>query len=125
MPKCYTETVDHIFGTKGQCQLMKHQITGQTNWTYEGPNPSMYEMEHKELFAALRAGKIINDGESAAMSTLMAVMGRMATYTGQRVEWDWLLKKSKEDLTPPVYEMSSSLPDWTRAVAMPGSTKLV
>jgi predicted dehydrogenase len=128
MPKCYTETVDHIFGTKGQCQLMIHQITGQTSWAYQvkdGKDPSMYQVEHDELFAAIRAGKVINDGESAAKSSLMAIMGRMATYTGQRVEWDWLLHKSKENLSPPAYDMSASLPEWTHAVAMPGTTKLV
>jgi len=125
MPKCFADVSDHIVGTKGSCQLMKHMITGQTNWAYTGPEPSMYQVEHNELFAAIRAGKIVNDGESAAHSTLMAIMGRMATYTGQKVEWDWLMKKSKEDLTPPAYDMSASLPEWTRTIALPGTTKLV
>ncbi|HLW64070.1 MAG TPA: Gfo/Idh/MocA family oxidoreductase [Gemmataceae bacterium] len=125
MAKCLVDVSDHIVGSKGTSQLMKHQITGQTNWAYAGKDPSMYQVEHNELFAAIRAGKVINDGESAAYSSLMAIMGRMATYTGQRVEWDWLLHKSKEDLSPPVYEMNASLPEWTRTIAMPGTTKLL
>jgi predicted dehydrogenase len=127
MPKCDSsgDVSDYIIGSKGTCQLMKHQISGQTKWAYEGPNPSMYDMEHKELFAALRAGRVINDGESAAKSSLMAIMGRMATYTGQKVEWDWLMNKSKQDLTPPAYDMAASLPEWTRTIAIPGATKLV
>jgi myo-inositol 2-dehydrogenase / D-chiro-inositol 1-dehydrogenase len=127
MPKCDSsaDVSDFIIGSKGTCQLMKHQISGQTKWAYDGPNPSMYQVEHNELFAAIRAGKIVNDGESAAHSTLMAIMGRMATYTGQRVEWDWLLNKAKEDLSPPAYDMNTSLPEWTRTIAMPGATKLV
>jgi hypothetical protein len=54
-------------------------------------------------------------------STLMAIMGRMATYTGQNITWDMVLN-SKEDLTPPKYEFGS-LP--MPPVAMPGVTKFV
>ena len=42
----------------------------------------MYQVEHDEMFAALRAGKPINNGEQAANSTLLAIMGRVAAYTG-------------------------------------------
>ena len=42
----------------------------------------MYQVEHDEMFAAIRAGKPINNGEQAANSTLLAIMGRMAAYTG-------------------------------------------
>ena len=47
----------------------------------------MYQIEHDELFASIRAGKPINDGEWMARSTLMGIMGRMATYTGQEISW--------------------------------------
>jgi hypothetical protein len=81
----------------------------------------MYQNEHNELFASIRAGKPINDGEWMIQSTLIAIMGRMATYTGQLVTWDQLLA-SKEDLTPPKYDLNLSLP--VPPVAMPGRTKL-
>ena len=63
----------------------------------------MYQNEHDELFASIRAGKPINNGEYMAKSTLMAIMGRMATYTGQEITWEMALN-SKEDLTPAKYE---------------------
>ena len=44
---------------------------------------NMYQTEHDEMYAALRKGKPINNGEQAAYSTLLAIMGRMAAYTGQ------------------------------------------
>jgi hypothetical protein len=56
-----------------------------------------------------------------AKSTLMAIMGRMATYTGQEITWDMAMN-SKEDLTPPAYEFGS-LP--VPPVARPGFTKFV
>ena len=48
----------------------------------------MYDYEHKELFAAIRAGKPINNGRYMSLSTMMAILGREACYTGQTIEWD-------------------------------------
>jgi len=119
------EVSDHIQGTGGTCSLMDHMIKigGKVAWKYEGSIPNMYQVEHNELFANIRAGKPFNDGQSAAYSSLMSIMGRIATYTGKRVEWDWLLRESKDDLTPPHYDMNGKLD--TPAIAMPGVTRLV
>ncbi len=54
-------------------------------------------------------------------STLMAIMGRMSTYTGQVITWEMALN-SKEDLTPAKYEFG---PIATPPVAVPGVTKFV
>ena len=48
----------------------------------ERKKADMYQIEHDEMFAAIRAGKPINNGEAAANSTLLALMGRTAAYTG-------------------------------------------
>jgi hypothetical protein len=81
----------------------------------------MYQNEHDELFASIRAGKPINNGDYMCKSTLMAILGRMATYTGQVITWEQALN-SKEDLTPAKYEFGAlAVPP----VAMPGITKFV
>ena len=59
----------------------------------------MYQNEHNELFASIRSGKPINDGEWMAHSTLMALMGRMAAYTGQEVTWEQALN-SQDKIVP-------------------------
>ena len=59
----------------------------------------MYQTEHDELFASIRNGKPINNGEYMARSTLLAIMGRMAAYTGQEITWEMAMN-SKEDLSP-------------------------
>lgn len=118
---CHNETSDFIMGTKGTCDVMKHAITGQNKWRYTGEKPSMYQKEHDALFASIRQGKPINDGEFMTKSSLMGIMGRMATYTGQLVTWEKLMK-SKDDLSPAQYEFGS-LP--MPPVPMPGITKLV
>ena len=71
--------------------------------------------------AALRAGKPINDGVSAAHSSMMAILGRMVAYSGQKIEWEAAMK-SKLDLSPPKYDWG---PLSVAPVAVPGVTKFV
>ena len=54
-----------------------------------------------------------------AKSTLLGILGRMATYTGQAVTWEQALA-STEDLTPPSYAFG---PLAVPPVAMPGVTR--
>jgi hypothetical protein len=81
----------------------------------------MYQVEHNELFASIRSGNPINDGEWMAKSTLMAIMGRMACYTGQAVTWEQALN-SQENLSPAAYRWDAAPP--AAAVARPGETRL-
>jgi predicted dehydrogenase len=118
---------DHVTGSKGYGELMSHSFSvgGKKIWKFEGEAPDMYQTEHNELFAALRAGKIINDGESAAHSTMMAIMGRMANYTGEKVTWDFVMNKSRESLMPPKYDWGVEIPKALSTIAVPGQTKLI
>ena len=97
-------------------------IKAETNWTYDGPKNNMYQTEHDELFASIRNGQPINNGEYMAKSTLLAIMGRMAAYTGQQITWEMALN-SKEDLSPPQYDWNVKLPD--PPIALPGVTRFV
>ena len=122
MDGCWNNVEDYVLGTKGQSQVLKHAITtGDDRWRYRGPKPSMYRVEHQELFAGLRSGNIINNGVYMARSTMMAIMGRMATYTGQRITWDDAIN-SQEKLGPESYQWGDL--DFA-AVAQPGVTKFV
>jgi len=89
-------------------------------WVYAGPENQMYQTEHDELFAAIRADKPINNGEYMTRSTLLAIMGRMAAYTGQAITWEQALN-SKENLSPKMYGWDVKLPD--PPIAIPGVTK--
>src|SRR5262249_56193111 len=96
-------------------------LGGKEGWRYRGEKPNPYQVEHDVLFAAIRSGKPINQGDYVARTTMIAIMGRMADYTGQRVTWDQAFN-SKEDLSPPRYEWG---PLSTPPVAIPGQTKLL
>lgn len=121
---CFNDTNDLIFGTKGTCNLMKHQITTdgkmwQSDLT-KTPLSDAYQTEHNELFAAIRKGEPMNDGEWSAHSTLMGILGREAAYTGQRIRWNDLLT-SNLNLMPKKFEFGDIvMPD----VPVPGQYKL-
>ena len=80
----------------------------------------MYQTEQDELFASIRKGEPINDGVWMAQSTMMAILGREAAYTGQKITWEQMMN-SQQDFSPPKYEWGVSLP--LPEVAMPGITK--
>ena len=86
-----------------------------------GRDNNFYQTEHDELFASIRNGRPLNNGEYMAKSTLMAIMGRMAAYTGREITWEMALN-SKEDLTPARYAWGRIA---TPAVAVPGVTRFV
>jgi predicted dehydrogenase len=120
-----TETSDWVMGTAGTAEVLGqrvHRIRGKKPWTAKrDPKDNMYQNEHDELFASIRSGKPINDGEWMTQSTLMAIMGRMATYTGQEITWEKALA-STENLFPAKLEFGP-LP--VPEVAKPGITKFV
>jgi predicted dehydrogenase len=125
MAGCSGDVNDHVIGTKGSAQLMKHTVTpaGGPAWEFgDGSYKDMYQVEHDELFAGIRSGKLVNDGESAAFSTLTALMAREAAYTGKRLTWKDMLA-SKQNLAPAKYDMAAEPP--TFATPMPGSYKFV
>jgi len=70
----------------------------------------------------IREGKQINELKNVAESTLTAIMGRMAAYTGQIVKWEDALN-SKLSLVPKDLSWDMKLP--VAEVAMPGKTKLI
>ena len=113
-----------VNGSKGKAERARDSfvITGENAWKYAGPQDEPLQTEHDELFASIRSGKPINNGEYLAKSTLMAILGRMAAYTGQVITWDMAFN-SKEDLTPQQYDWNGSLP--MPQVARPGVTKYV
>jgi predicted dehydrogenase len=116
-----TQTKDYILGSKGTADVFGHSISGENRWRYRGQRSKkdMYQAEHDEMFAAIRAGKPINNGEQAAQSTLLALMGRTAAYTGLVITPELILN-SKEDLSPPKYEFG---PLAVAPIPVPGFTK--
>jgi len=144
-PNCYNDYSEMLMGTKGRCDLQKGRIEGETNWAFgqqagdlsgfgvkkarKGALRPMHQVEQDEMFAAIRAGKTINNGDYMCQSTLIAIMGRTAGYTGQQITWEQM-QQSQLDLSPQRYAFDAPPPtlpgpDGNYLVAMPGVTKFV
>jgi predicted dehydrogenase len=122
---CASDNSDYIIGTKGIAKIKAFaglNITGENPWKFSGDRPDMYQVEHNELFASIRKGEPINHGSWMAQSTLLAIMGRMAAYTGQIITYEQALN-SQEKLGPQEFKWDMSVP--VPPVAVPGVTKFV
>src|SRR5262249_37075143 len=100
--QCANDVSDHIFGTRGRCHIKADSLRFEITDPRRGPcapaearRHDMYQTEHNELFASIRNGRPINDGDWMAKSTLMAIMGRMATYSGQEITWQQALTSQR------------------------------
>ncbi len=116
---CTNGTGEFIMGTEGytNCQNTIWDLKGNVIWQFEYPkdengNPRNqtgippYVQEHMHLVYAIRTGNYVNEAEQTAYSTLTAIMGRTAAYTGRAIAWDEILK-SDMDLGPSKIEFGS------------------
>ena len=122
---------EYAHGTKGASDISGAVITGANEWRFprRGPKNNPYQTEHDTMFAAIRAGEPYNEAENGAMSTLTAIMGRAAVYSGKIVTQQQVLD-SQLDLMPESFAwdaMPKNLPnaDGEYAIAIPGVTKAI
>lgn len=109
---------EYIVGTKGTSDG-NNFIKGSNPWMFDGDRPNPYVEEHKHLIEAIKTGKTINEGVRVAESTLTAIMGRMAAYTGQEISWDQAMNSQEKLFPDEVAFGDKPVP----SVAMPGVTK--
>ena len=126
---CWNSVSEHAAGTEGTAVVSAGQIesAGGWSWRYEGETPNPYQVEHDDLFRAIRAGTPYNEAEYGALSTMTAIFGRMATYCGARISWDDAIA-SELDLSPRTYAWDARPPvlpgdDGTYSIPMPGATR--
>jgi predicted dehydrogenase len=120
--RCKNDMSAAALGSKGRATISEGgmKIQGENPWEDRGKDNPFYQTEHDELFASIRKGEPINNGEYMSKSTLLAIMGRMAAYTGQQITWEQALN-SREDLTPVKYDWDLAIAD--PPVAVPGQTR--
>ena len=107
---------EFVVGTKASSNCADWIGGRGKEWKFEGESPNPYVQEHADLIESIRKGEPLNEAQNVAESTMTAIMGRMAEYTGQVVEWEEALK-SDERLGPEEYELG---PVDLRPVAVPG-----
>jgi myo-inositol 2-dehydrogenase / D-chiro-inositol 1-dehydrogenase len=116
-----TRIGESFVGTRGNSDAST-RIVGANAWTYAKPARSIspYVQEHTDLIASIRAGRPINELKTVAESTLTAIMGREAAYTGQELTWEEALKADLDLMPPEITFGKLEVPP----VPMPGVTKL-
>jgi predicted dehydrogenase len=121
MANCHNDVDDYVLGTQGTAQILARGVKGVINGKVvnQGADPpGMYDYEHAELFRAIRSGKPINNGRYMSLSTMMAIAGREACYTGQMIDFEEALRADMR-LGPEKYEWGDVPVD---AIALPGVT---
>lgn len=128
---CWNSVSEHVHGSKGTCDIggSRINVKGGEGWHYRGENPNPYQVEHDDLFASIRAGNPINEAEQGAKSSMTAILGRMATYSGQELNWDDALN-SKISIMPTEFTFEATPPSLPNAeglyaLPVPGVTKVV
>jgi myo-inositol 2-dehydrogenase / D-chiro-inositol 1-dehydrogenase len=131
MPGCWGSFSEHAHGTLGTVNLDgggagRLRINGQKP-TVLPHGPDGHQLEMNDFFAAMTAGKPYNEVDATADSTMTAILGRMATYSGKVVTWDEAIR-SELDLTPKTIAWDAPTlvqpgPDGSYACAIPGVTK--
>ena len=128
---CWNSVSEHVQGTKGRGSVSgPHALygnDGKQTWRFPGGGKNAYQQEHDSLFDAIRNDKPHNEAFYGAYSTLTAVMGRMATYSGKMITADQALN-SNENTMPEVLGWEAAPPtlpdeDGRYAIPIPGKTR--
>jgi myo-inositol 2-dehydrogenase/D-chiro-inositol 1-dehydrogenase len=93
MPGCWNNVSEHVHGSKGWCNIGSGTIydaDGKQIFKANGSREENqgHQQEHHDLFADLRDGKMVNEAEYGAKSTMTSIIGRLATYSGKLLKWD-------------------------------------
>jgi len=129
--EAFQGTKGTVYTDSGNHSVLK-KYGGSTIYKHHGEDdPNPYQVEHMELFKSIRSGNVISDAENGAKSTMTAIMGRMATYSGKILTLDEVLNSDVRlfpderdidwDKNPPV--MPDSYGNYP--VAIPGEYKAV
>lgn len=127
---CDNEHCVMLYGTKGytNCFDTIFDLDGNVIWKYPHPEadapdqsmavPNPYVEEHIRLVRAIREGTPLNDMETHVQSVLIAMMGRMASYSGKFVTWDEMLT-SPLKIVPDTFEFGD-VPGVKEEFPLPG-----
>jgi hypothetical protein len=131
IPNCAESVSEHAHGAAGTADISGGRIraAGGWEWSYDGPNWDPYQREHDQLFAAIRDGAPHNEAANGAMSTMTAILGRLATYSGKAVGMEEALA-SELALRPSAYAWDAAPPTLPDAegrypIAMPGVSRVL
>lgn len=130
---CKNLVAEYVEGTNGSAELGTNRCTllrdQETIWQSPKDPKSPYQIENDVLFNAIRNDLPHNEAENGAMSTMTAILGRLATYSGKVISWDDALASDRR-LTVDAMNWEDAAPlgpneQGDYPIAMPGVTKVL
>jgi myo-inositol 2-dehydrogenase / D-chiro-inositol 1-dehydrogenase len=103
---CWNDVSEHAVGTKGKSDISRHIILGENRWRHQGGGKNPYQQEHDDLFQAIRNDQPFNEAEYGAISSMTAVLGRMATYSGKEITWEAAANSPLDTMVKGIDEVS-------------------
>ncbi len=129
-PNTTPNVSERIVGTKGIFQNLR--LTDHKGKTIYAPGKlelDPYIAEHKYLLSAIRSGRRVNELKHLINSNMVAIAGRMSAFSGKRFKYDWMVKKSDENIVPKNVDLMGKTQDLSLknpvSVPVPGKYKLV
>lgn len=119
IPGIQKDVSETVYGEKGTCRVNVYQINKKR--VAKDTDVSAYVQEHIDLIQSIKAGKPLNELQQVTESTMTAILGRMAAYSGQVVTWEQALN-SKESTMPEGLSESSKIA--IGPVPVPGKYKV-
>ncbi|SDE61150.1 Predicted dehydrogenase [Pricia antarctica] len=134
-PETMSRVAEFFQGTKGTISTEGDNATlkdwsGKTLFEHRGKDdPNPYAVEHVKLFESIRSGGVLANAEYGAKSTMTAIIGRMATYSGKVIKWDEAMQ-SDHDLAPDDLTWDSPAPvqpleNGLYKIPTPGETEVI
>ncbi len=135
IPGCWSHIAEYADGSKGTASVVSKRLGSIS--LYDQPEPmwkgkessNSYQIEHDRLFHAIRNDLEHNEAVYGADSTMAAILGRMAAYSGKVITWDDALKSGRQLTTdaeswdgPAPVQPS---PDGGYEIAIPGMTDVL
>ena len=112
---CANNVSERLQGSKGStnCYSTILDMAGTEVWKYEYPldkdgkptnrvSVDPYVQEHIDLVTAIRTGKVFNELEATAISTMVGIMGRISAYTGKETTYEEMMNSDLK-LGPAVF----------------------
>ena len=126
---CWNSVTEHAIGTKGTSVLSSGTIVPYKGKKYRSKEDrnDPYQTEHDDLFNAVRTNSAYSEAVNGAMSTMTAILGRLATYSGKSLNMADALA-SKMTIFPKEISWDAKMEnapdaDGAYAVAIPGIYK--
>ncbi len=142
MNSCWETYADYVHGAKGSAVIMSNlaqpkprifasqRIEEDTPvWEYGKNDPNPYDVEWQLLVEAIRQDKRHNEARRAGEAEIAALMGRVATHTGQYITWDEIANSDFQfvgDIDHMTFETPAPItvePGAIYPAPMPGITK--